>query len=107
MIEFLLILIVLFLFGGLMLTGLGGFLGVGVAAFSKRQVKKAEANAPAILDAAFAGDPVVAVNVNLESLPYERVVTGAIERGYTLTAQHQLTPNASTLVFEKVTPPVS
>lgn len=102
MIEFLLILIVLFLFGGLMLTGLGGFLGAWLISRSEKHAKKALANAPTILDETFAGERFVTYKVNSESLPFEVVVTGAMERGYRIAAQEDLTDTAKTLVFERI-----
>lgn len=101
MIEFLLILIVLFLFGGLMLTGLGGFFGLFLIGRSEKHAK-ALANAPAILDETFGGAQFVTYKVNAESLPFEVVVKGALERGYKIAAQEDVTAIAKTLVFEKV-----
>lgn len=101
MVGVLLLVIVAILLGGVMLTGIGAFLGVGLSGLSARYARKALANAPAILDETFAGE-VATYKVNDESLPYEMVMTAAIERGYKLTAQQQQTANASTLVFEKV-----
>ena len=101
MIEFLLILIVLFLFGGLMITGLGGFLGVWMIDRSEKHARKALANAPAILDETFAGERFVTYKVNSESLPFDVVVKGAMERGYRIAAQEDTTDIAKTLVFEK------
>lgn len=102
MIEFLLILIVLFLFGGLMLTGLGGFFGLFLIGRSEKHAKKALANASAILDETFAGAQFVTYKVTAESLPFEVVVKGALERGYKIAAQEDVTAIAKTLVFEKV-----
>ena len=101
MIEVLLILSVLFLFGGLMLTGLGGFFGLFLFGRSEKHAKKALATAPAILDETFAGERLVTYKVNAESLPFEVVVRGAMERGYRIAAQEDITAIAKTLVFEK------
>lgn len=101
MIEFLLILIVLILLGGLMLTGLGGFFGLFLVGRSEKYAKRALANAPAILDEAFAGERFVTYKVNSESLPFDVVVKGAMERGYRIAAQEDVTDIAKTLVFER------
>lgn len=68
MIGVLLLAIVAILLGGVMLTGIGAFLGVGLSGLSARYAKKALANAPAILDETFAG-PIATYKVNDESLP--------------------------------------
>ena len=49
--------------------------------------RRSEANAPHLLDEAFAGRDPVTYTVSLGTLPFERVVIGARERGYRLDSQ--------------------
>lgn len=101
---FLLFIIVLVLVGGVLATGVGGLLGLGLFVHAGSLQKKAEANAPALLDAAFDGRNNVVFKVNLESLLYETVIVGAKERGYSLYSETSDTPtgSAKTLIFERV-----
>lgn len=97
----LLLLVVVVVLGAMMAAAWAGF-GLFVGAFRRR--KKAEANAPAILDAAFDGRPDVAFTVNLETLPVDTVVIGAKQRGYRLVEKLQKSSSgeAWTLMFERV-----
>lgn len=47
------------------------------------------------------GERFVTYKVNSESLPFDVVVKGAMERGYRIAAQEDTTDIAKTLVFEK------
>ena len=76
------------------------FSGVMLRTGSKQ--KKAAANAPVILDAAFDGRENVVVKTTWVSLPYEQFVLGAKERGYQLTNQTGTGNDGATLIFEKV-----
>jgi len=75
-------------------------IGVGLGTGSRQ--KKAIADAPAILDAAFDGRENVVVKTTWVSLPYEQFVLGAKERGYQLTNQTGTGNDGATLIFEKV-----
>ena len=56
---------------------LAGWLAIALIVGSSRAQKKAEANAPAILDAAFDGRDTVVFKINMESLSFETVMLGA------------------------------
>jgi hypothetical protein len=91
-------LLVIFLLLALMALGLFGvFL---LSATSMRQ-KKAERNAQHILDTTFDGRSDVTFKVNMASLKYETVITGAKERGYKLTHQADNQYGPHTLIFER------
>lgn len=64
---------------------------------SRRQ-KKAEANAPIILDQAFVGDDVV-FKINPASPRFRRIL-GAKARGYSPT--NETNDSAKTLIFERI-----
>lgn len=67
-----------------------------------REGDRAKKNAPALLDATFAGDPVVTYTVTLASLDQETVIKGAAERGYRMTGSTQQGQSGpTTLVFER------
>ncbi|WP_159802596.1 hypothetical protein [Arthrobacter zhaoguopingii] len=82
-----------------------GWLGFGLFLYGNRTRKKAEANAPAILDAAFAGQDDVIFKINMESPSYETVLIGAKKRGYTLWKETAETADQSvkTLIFQRAT----
>jgi len=96
MILFILVLLI----GGLMLAG---WLGFGLFLHGERTRKRAEAEAPGILDAAFDGRADVVFKVNLETPSYETVVLGAKHRGYALTHEKDDSDLgiAKTLIFER------
>lgn len=79
-----------------------GVVGIVVLTKTGGDQKKAEANAGAILDAAFNGQPDVTFSLNMRTLKYETVMAGARQRGYRLVdkAENQYGPH--TLIFEKV-----
>ena len=93
------------LLGLLLLVGLvvGGFAVFAFAVLFKieRDQKKAEDNAPALLDEAFDGRPNVTFEVHARTLKYDTVVLGAKARGYTLAHQAGDPRGAMTLIFEK------
>lgn len=95
-----LIFIVVLVIGGMIFAAWAGF---GLFLYGNRTRKKAEANAPAILDKAFDGRSDVVFKVNLETPSYETVVIGAKQRGYRLVSETNNTPSgeAKTLIFEK------
>ncbi|WP_284752637.1 hypothetical protein [Arthrobacter sp. efr-133-R2A-120] len=84
---------------------LAGWLGFALFIAGDRSQKRAEANAPAILDKAFVGDDVV-FKINQESPRYETVVLGAKARGYRLANETNNTASGDvkTLIFEKIWP---
>ncbi|MCT9624250.1 hypothetical protein HWD94_03815 [Pseudarthrobacter equi] len=86
-----------------LMFGVGGWIAIGLIISEDRSKKKAEANAPDILDKSFIGDDVV-FKINAASPKYETVVLGAKARGYRLTSQTDdtSTGSAKTLIFEKV-----
>lgn len=88
----------------LLLFGLMAFgaLGIWVLASTSRKQKKAEANAPALLDQAFDGRDTVTVSVNMTTMKYDTVIVGAKERGYKLLSQADNQYGPHTLIFEKV-----
>lgn len=90
--------LVLLLVLGLMALGVFGFLLLGSAS---RSQKKAEANADQILNESFDGSPDVTVKVNMGTLKYETVVSGAKQRGYKLVHQAENQYGPHTLMFEK------
>ncbi|QHK19393.1 hypothetical protein GU243_06145 [Pseudarthrobacter psychrotolerans] len=81
---------------------LAGWLGFALFVAGNRSQKKAEANAPAILDRAFVGEDVV-YKINDASPKYETVVLGAKARGYRLANETSDTASGSarTLIFER------
>jgi hypothetical protein len=80
-----------------------GWIGFGLFMYGNKARKKAEANAPAILDAAFTGQDDVIFKINMESPSYETVLLGAKNRGYTLWKETAETANqsAKTLIFQR------
>ncbi|WP_427129321.1 hypothetical protein [Pseudarthrobacter sp. S9] len=96
--------VVVFIVGLIVLYGLGGMLAFGMVFAGDKSKKKAEANAPAILDKAFVGEDVV-FKINMESPKYETVVLGAKARGYRLMNETNNTASGDvkTLIFEKAT----
>lgn len=86
------------------MVGAAGWLAIALISYSSRARKKAEANAPSILDAAFAGQDDVVFKINWESPSYETVLIGAKQRGYTLWKETSETTDASikTLIFQRV-----
>jgi hypothetical protein len=94
--------IVLFVVGLVFIYGIAGWLGLGLFMADSKSQKKAEENAPAILDEAFVGDDVV-FKISPRSPKYETVVLGAKSRGYRLINETQDTASGSakTLIFEK------
>lgn len=97
-------LLVLIVIGVVLIPILGGLLGGGIFFWTDRLQKKAEANAPALLDEAFDGAEDVVFKINLESLKYETVVLGAKRRGYRLASEtdDSSSGSAKTLIFERV-----
>lgn len=85
--------------GGLMVLGVFGAVLLGSVGKSQ---KKAEANADQILDAAFDGNPDVTFTLNMATLKYDTVVSGAKQRGYRLVHQADNQYGPHTLMFEKV-----
>ena len=95
-----LIVVVLALVAGAVLAG---WLGFGLFVHGERARKRAEEDAPAILDAAFDGREDVVFKINMESPSFETVLLGAKKRGYRLTSQTDDTQSGSakTLIFER------
>lgn len=90
----LVVLIVLFV----MLIGIAGI--VLLTSASKAQ-RKAENSSERILDETFDGRDHVTYTVNMRSLKYGTVVSGARERGYTLVSQDNNQYGAGELVFAR------
>lgn len=88
----------------LLLLGLMAFgaFGIWILASTSRKQKKAEADAPALLDKTFDGSDTVTVAVNMTTMKYETVVVGAKQRGYKLLSQADNKYGPRTLLFEKV-----
>jgi hypothetical protein len=64
--------------------------------------RQSEANAPRLLDETFDGRGLVTYTVSLGTLPFERVVVGARERGYRLDSQSgRDSYGTQTLVFAR------
>lgn len=87
---------------GLIVIGVISFLGFVILAGTERSQKKAEANAGEILARTFDGTAHVTFPMNLATLKYGTVVTGAAERGYKLVSQAGNQYGPTELVFEKV-----
>lgn len=85
----------------LSLMAFGAF-GIWLLASTSRKQKKAEANAPTLLDHTFDGRDTVTVAVNMTTMKYETVIVGAKERGYKLLSQAENQYGPHTLIFEKV-----
>jgi hypothetical protein len=85
-----------------LIYGVAGWLGLGLFISDSNKQKKAEEDAPSILDKAFIGDDVV-FKINSVSPKYETVVLGAKARGYRLMNETNQTASGSakTLIFEK------
>ena len=100
--EFLIVLVLLLVLGFFLVSGLGAFLGIGLFVSEGNARKKAEANAPVILDEAFDGRRDVVFKVTGRTLPYETVVLGARARGYRLVSETSEASGAlKTLVFSR------
>jgi hypothetical protein len=86
-----------------LIFGVAGWLAIALVISGDKSKKKAEANAPEILDKAFVGDDVV-FKINDASPKFETVVLGAKARGYRLASQTNDTSSGSakTLIFERV-----
>ncbi|MDQ0826259.1 flagellar basal body-associated protein FliL [Arthrobacter sp. B2I5] len=80
-----------------------GCIGFALFLSGEKSKKKAEANAPEILDKAFVGEDV-AFKINDASPKYETVVLGAKARRYRLANETRDTASGSskTLIFEKI-----
>jgi hypothetical protein len=64
--------------------------------------RQSEENAPHLLDEAFDGRDLVSFTVSMGTLPFERVVVGARERGYRLDSQSgRDSYGTQTLVFAR------
>jgi hypothetical protein len=78
-----------------------GILAFVVLTGTSRAQRKSESNADSILDSTFDGRDSVTYAINMRTLKYETVVTGAKKRGYKLAHQAENQYGPSTLVFEK------
>ncbi|WP_114906493.1 hypothetical protein [Ornithinimicrobium murale] len=91
--------------GVLVLLALGVFVlgGLALLLITERSGRKAEENAPALLDRAFDGLPQVTYKVNMKTPSYETVLRGAEARGYRLV--HEINNSsdgfAKTLLFDR------
>ncbi len=98
MLTFVLFVVVLLIVG----TCAAGWLTIGMIVSGNKSKKKAETNAPAILDEAFNESPTVVFKINSKSPEYETVVLGAKDRGYRILTQTDTSQITKTLIFEKV-----
>lgn len=101
--ELLIILVLLIVIAVVVLPIVGSLFGGGLFFWTERTRKKAEANAPAILDEAFDGREDVVFKINMETPSYETVILGAKHRGYVLSSETNDTASgvAKTLIFER------
>lgn len=79
-----------------------GAFGIWAILSTERKRKKAEANAPALLDDLFNGEETVSVTLNFTTMKFDTVVVGAKERGYRLIGQASNQYGPSSAVFEKI-----
>lgn len=95
------VLLLLVVVGLVMLGGLA-FIGAlfSMAGADKKRARSVE-NADAILDETFDGAVSVTYESTPRTLPFENVVQGAIERGYSLAGQTESPGGYKTLVFTK------
>lgn len=96
--EFLIVLVVLVLIGVIVIPALGFIGAVGLMGHEEKKRKEAIAQAPAILEEAFAGETAIC-KTGPDTLPYETFVTAAVERGYKLVSENAEPGNRKTLVF--------
>lgn len=89
------VLLLVVVFGGLMITGLGGMIAIG--SMSRDEKKRSALDPELVLDETFTGEQTVTYHVRPSTLPFETVVSGAIERGYALEGQDD-----GVLVFRKL-----
>lgn len=94
------VVLVVLVFGAFL--GLLFWLTVAASLLKSKVRKKALAEAPATLDAAFDGREDVTFEVTDMTLPMSKVIAGATERGYRVRTQIAATKTSSTVVFEKV-----
>lgn len=97
------ILIAVVVVGLVLIAALAVPLAIGSLAADEKGRKRSEANAPAILDEVFDGSDSVAFKVTARTLPYEKVIIGARERGYSLLSETADSPDGDrkTLVFAR------
>jgi len=96
--EFLVVLLVLVLIGVIVIPAFAFIGALGLMGREEKKRKEAIANAPTLLAEAFSGESAV-YKTGPDTLPYETVVTGAIERGYRLVSENAEPGNRKTLVF--------
>lgn len=94
------VVLVLILFGAFAAFAI--WLTMATSLLESKAKKRAIADAPAILDAAFDGRADVTFEISGGSLPAPRVISGAAERGYRVRTQVASGKTGSTLIFEKV-----
>ena len=92
----LLVLLVAFVIGGALITGLGGIIAIG--SVSRDEKRRASLDPDRVLNELFDGDLTVTYRVLPSTLPFEAVVSGGVERGYALEGQSD-----GVLVFRKLT----
>ena len=78
------------------------WLALATSLLKSKARKKALAEAPTTLDAAFDGRDDVTFEVSDMTLPVNQVISGAAERGYRVKAQIAASKTGSTLIFERV-----
>lgn len=78
-----------------------GLIGFVVLSSTSRAQRKAEQSAESLLDEAFDGRPSVTYKVNMTTMKYETVISGAEARGYRLAHQADNQYGPHTLMFQK------
>lgn len=96
--ELLIALVVIVLIGAIVIPAFAFIGALGLMGHEQKKRKEAIANAPTLLADAFSGESAV-YKTGPDTLPYETVVTEAIERGYKLVSENAEPGNRKTLVF--------
>ncbi|RKT33677.1 hypothetical protein DEU34_2281 [Microbacterium sp. AG1240] len=93
--------LLLVIFLGLAALAVFGLIGFFVLGSTSRARRKAEESADTLLDEAFDGRPSVTYKVNMTTMKYETIVSGAEARGYRLEHQADNQYGPHTLMFRK------
>lgn len=99
--ELLVAVVVLLVLGAVLIGGLGFLGAIGLLGREEKAQKRAEENAPVLLDEAFDGRDDVVYKAGPGTLKVETVVLGAKARGYRLLNQSDEPGNRKTLVFTR------
>lgn len=93
-----LLLVIVLGLAALAIFGLIGFVLLGSTSHAQR---KAEESEDTLLDETFDGRPSVTYKVNMSTMKYETIVSGAEARGYRLAHQADNQYGPHTLMFQK------